>query len=124
MSIGNLDDTIQWFEENLGFELVTSTEVYPGTKVAFIRNGDFELELFECEGSKPTPEEHRSPATDLMTRGTRHMCFGARKLDELVERLKANSVNIALGPMDAFGLYTAFINGPDDILMEFIELKD
>ncbi len=123
ISVSSLADASEWFERVLGFEFVREVDMaHLGFKIAFIRNGDFQIELFEHSESKPASPESRVPDEDVRTRGTKHICFQVPDLPSLVERFKANQVSIAMGPMPAAGLNVVFVHGPDDVLIEFAQV--
>jgi methylmalonyl-CoA/ethylmalonyl-CoA epimerase len=123
ISVSDLAGAIDWFEQILGFEFVSEVDMGPlGFKIAFVRSGDFQIELFEHCESKPAPPESHVPDEDVRTQGTKHICFQVDDLTSLVEHFRAHNVSIAMGPMPAAGLNVVFIHGPDDVLMEFAEI--
>jgi methylmalonyl-CoA/ethylmalonyl-CoA epimerase len=122
ISVSNVAQAVDWFERILGFELVREVDMaHLGFKIAFVRNGDFQIELFEHSESKPALPASHIPDEDVRTQGTKHICFQVPDLPGLVEHFKANGVSIAMGPMPAAGLHVVFIHGPDDVLMEFAQ---
>ena len=126
MSVSNLDEAIKWFEDMLGFTLRQKVSEYTpmGFKVAFMNNGaGFEIELFQHRDSLPVPPERHVPDVDIKTQGTKHIAFQVDDLDALLEYLKSKNVEVVMGPKAVFGLYVAFIHGPDKILIEFIQLN-
>ena len=126
MSVSNLENAIKWFEDILGFTLRDKVAEFTpmGFKVAFMSNNDgFEVELFENRETKPVPEERLHPDNDSKTQGTKHIAFEVQDLDALLEYFKSKNIEIVLGPTSVFGLYVAYIYGPDKILIEFIQLN-
>ena len=126
MSVSNLEDSIKWFEDILGFKFRYKTPEFTpmGFKVAFLDNGGgFEIELFENRETKPVPEERWIPDNDSKTQGTKHIAFEVEDLDALLVYFKSKNIDIVMGPKLVFGLYVAFIHGPDKILIEFIQLN-
>lgn len=122
MSVSDLDASIRWFHDILGFEEVSRSELPDvGFRLAFLRNGAFEVELFQCYEFKPLPEERKMPNDDVKTLGTKHICFAVDNLDKLADHCRANGVDFAMEPFHLLGNYACFIHGPDDILIEFIE---
>jgi methylmalonyl-CoA/ethylmalonyl-CoA epimerase len=123
ISVSNLAQAVDWFGRVLGFELVRSVEMgHLGFKIAFVRKGDFQIELFEHSESQPASPESHVPDEDLRTQGTKHICFQVQDLPGLVEHFRTYNVSIAMGPMPAAGLNVVFIHGPDDVLIEFAEV--
>jgi methylmalonyl-CoA/ethylmalonyl-CoA epimerase len=123
ISVSSLAEATEWFERVLGFEFVREVDMgHLGFRIAFIRHGDFQIELFEHSESKPAPPERQVPDEDVRTRGTKHICFQVADLPSLVERFKALDVSIAMGPVPAAGLNVVFVHGPDDVLIEFAQV--
>ena len=123
ISVSNLEEAIDWFERVLGFEFLRFEDMgHLGFKIAFVRSGDFQIELFEHSESMPAPPESHIPDEDVRTRGTKHICFQVQDLPSLVEHFRSQDVSIAMGPMPAAGLNVVFIHGPDDVLIEFAEV--
>lgn len=123
ISVSNLEKGIQWFEEIMGFQLLSKSEMTPmGFRAAFLSNGEgFEIELFEYENPKPIPEGRLLPNDDLQTIGTKHIAFAVDNLDQVIAELKEKGVEIVMEPFTAFDMYCAFIYGPDKVLIEMIQ---
>ncbi len=122
ISVSSIAQAVEWFERVLGFEFVREADMgHLGFKIAFVRNGDFQIELFEHSESQAAPPASHVPDEDVRTRGTKHICFQVPDLPSLVEHFEAHDVSIAMGPMPAAGLRVVFIHGPDDVLMEFAQ---
>ena len=123
ISVSDLSQAVEWFERVLGFEFVREVDMgHLGFKIAFVRNGDFQIELFEHSESKAASPESHIPDEDVRTRGTKHICFQVPDLSSFVEHVRSQRVSIAMGPMAAAGLEVVFIHGPDDVLMEFAQI--
>ena len=125
MSVSDLDAAIDWFDKVLGFELDRKEDFLApqGINIAFVKNGDFSVELFEYKEAQPASPERSVPNEDIRTLGNKHMCFQISDMDAMLERIKANNVTIALGPFEAPGSVAAFILGPDGALVEIIQPK-
>ena len=123
ISVSDIEGAIKWFEDILNFKLLNKSEITTtGLKVAFLSNGDsFEIELFQHKNYIPLPPERLTPSQDNQTCGTKHIAFAVDDLDELVEYFNSKSVEIVMGPMEAFGMRVLFIHGPDNVLIEFIQ---
>ncbi len=123
MSVSDLDATIDWFSRVLGFELDRKEDFLAkfGVHIAFIKNGDFSIELFQHDEAQPASPERSVPNDDIRTLGNKHMCFQISDMDAMVERLKANDVTIVMGPFEAPGSVAAFVLDPDGALIELIE---
>ena len=125
ISVSNIEDAVAWFEDVLGFTLRDKSEFTPmGFRVAFLDNGGgFEVELFENKETKPPSEDRFHPDLDSKTQGTKHIAFEVDDLDAELAYFKTKGIEPVMGPVECFGLYVAFIHGPDKVLLEFIEWK-
>lgn len=122
ISVSNLEESIEWFERVLDFKVVSRDSIpAAGFDLAFLKNGEFEIELFGCYEYQEMSEERKTPNLDVKTLGTKHICFAVDNLDNLVETFRENDVEIVQGPERLIGNYYCFIHGPNDILIEFIE---
>jgi catechol 2,3-dioxygenase-like lactoylglutathione lyase family enzyme len=124
MSVSDLDEAVDWFERVLGFELDRREDFLAaqGVHIAFVRNGDFYIELFQHDRAEPASPERSIPKADIRTLGNKHMCFRIPDMAAMLERLQINRVDVALGPFEAPGATACFVHGPDDALIELIQL--
>jgi methylmalonyl-CoA/ethylmalonyl-CoA epimerase len=124
ISVNNIEKSIAWYGQVLGFELVWS-QVFEEvkSKIAFLKNGDFEIELFEHFTSQPIPKDRLLPKSDIETQGTKHVAFGVKDIQTLFENFKKHEVDIVFGPIESppkdalFG----FIRDPSGVLIEIIQ---
>ncbi len=123
MSVSDLDAAIEWFDKVLGFELDRKEDFLAkfGVHIAFIKSGDFSIELFQHDEGKAASSERSVPNEDIRTTGNKHMCFQTRDLDAVLARLEEHGGTIAMGPFDAPGSRAAFLLGPDGALVEVIQ---
>lgn len=125
ISVANLAESVEWYTEKLGFKLQWTKDFPPiQTKIAFLKQGDFQIELFEHHETKPLPENRRNPLTDIQVQGTKHICFQAEDLKTLYEKLEKQGVDIAMSlrrspPGDAD---MCFVRDPTGNLIEIIQL--
>lgn len=121
ISVKNMEEALAWYQKNLDFELVKDDFVPPlKARICFIRNGDFELELFEYESPKPIPEDRLTPNSDLQTVGTKHVAFEVPDMKALKEKFLANGVDIAHEVMME-GNSVMFVRDCSGVLIEFIQ---
>ena len=121
ISVGNMEESLEWYRRNLDFELVKDDYVPPlGARICFIRNGDFELELFRYDSPKPIPEDRLTPNSDLQTIGTKHVAFEVPDMKALKEKFLANGVDIAHEVMME-GNNVMFVRDNSGVLIEFIK---
>jgi len=99
ISVADLDESIRWYEEMLGFSLTDRVYVeHLRCQIATLKNGSFDLELFCHDDSLSLPAERLHPDTDIITQGTKHFCFTVSGLDEFVAELQSKGVNVIVGP--------------------------
>jgi methylmalonyl-CoA/ethylmalonyl-CoA epimerase len=89
-------------------------------RIVFIRNGDFEIELFRYDDPKPIPSDRLLPNTDLQTIGTKHVAFETTDMKVLKEKFVANGVDIA-HEVVMEGHPVMFVRDNSGVLMEFIQ---
>ena len=121
ISVGNMEESLAWYQKNLDFELVKDDYVPPlGARICFIRNGDFEIELFQYDSPKPIPEDRLTPNSDLQTIGTKHVAFEVPDMKALKEKFLTNGVDIAHEVMME-GNNVMFVRDNSGVLIEFIQ---
>jgi len=97
ISVPDLEASIAWYRDMLGFsvEKRLTLDVVPA-KIAFIKHGDFYIELFQIEDAAPLPEDRRYPDRDICTHGTKHVAFAVQDVHKFVDALKKRGVDIAM----------------------------
>ena len=121
ISVGNMEDAIEWYSKNLDFKLIKDDYIPPlKSRICFIQNGDFQIELFKYDDPKPIPEDRLTPNTDLQTIGTKHVAFEVADMKALKERFLANGVDIAHEVMME-GNNVMFVRDNSGVLIEFIQ---
>jgi methylmalonyl-CoA/ethylmalonyl-CoA epimerase len=122
ISVSSIPEASEWFEKILGFEPAREADLpHLGFKIAFLKKGDFEIELFEHQRTVPASPDRGHPDTDNRTQGTKHLCFAVNDLEGMLEHCRANDVEIVLGPVHTAGLDVFFVHGPDQCLLEFAQ---
>ncbi len=122
ISVANIDESIVWYQKYLNFTLLWQND-FPmiQTKIAFLRHGSFDIELFEHYETKKLADY----MTDIQYQGTKHICFVMENgLETLFERLDTEGVDIAMSlrespPKDAL---MCFIRDNTGNLIEIIQL--
>lgn len=121
ISVGNMEEALDWYKKNLDFELEKDDYVPPlGARICFIRNGDFQIELFRYDDPKPIPADRLTPNSDLQTIGTKHVAFQVPDMKALKEKFLANGVDIAHEVMME-GNNVMFVRDNSGVLIEFIQ---
>jgi methylmalonyl-CoA/ethylmalonyl-CoA epimerase len=124
LSVPDLEASIQWYERVLEFKLEhqLNVDVIPA-KIAFLKRGDFRIELFEVPGASSLPDDRRVPNLDLKTHGTKHLAFCVPDVDALVLELQSRGADIAMH-IRVHGKPTAFIRDNSGNLLEFVQASD
>lgn len=124
LSVGDLEASIAWYREMLGFELIRIVDIPAAEeagRVALIRKGDFILELFSLEAAAVLPEERRHPATDLLTQGVKHVAYAVSDIGALMAELKVKGVDLVWDVAVHDGTPCAFVRDNTGNLVEFVE---
>ena len=122
ISIANLDASIKWYEDMLGFKLEKRMDVEPlKAKIAFMNNGSFRIELFEVRDAKPLPAERRQPNTDIGTHGVKHLAWEVKNVTSLMNELKKKGVDVAMDVSRMEGREMAFIRDNSGNMIEILE---
>ncbi len=124
LSVGDLEASISWYREMLGFELVRIVDIPEAEnagRVALIKRGTFVLELFCLPKAAPLPAERRHPATDILTHGVKHVAYGVADLDALMADLKRKGVDLVWDIAVHDGDRCAFVRDNTGNLVEFVE---
>ena len=122
ISVPDLEVSIAWYRDMLGFsvEKRLTLDVVPA-KIAFIKHGDFFIELFQIEGAVPLPEDRRYPDRDICTHGTKHIAFAVEDVHKFINALKKRGVDIAMDVNMMENKPMAFIRDNTGNLIEITE---
>ena len=123
ISVANLEESVDWYVEMLGFELVRplNRNSDSAMTIAQLRHGNFNIELFEIEGAEPLPEYRRDPSADLRVHGLAHFAFEVDDAIAVMEELEAKGVEIVLRPREGDGPKFFFVNDNSGNSFEFIQ---
>lgn len=96
ISVANLEESVDWYVEMLGFELMNPINSNPDSvqNIARVRKGEFIIELFQIEGAAPLPEYRRDPSADLRVHGLAHFAFQVEDAAAAKAELEAKGVEI------------------------------
>ena len=121
ISVGNLEESVEWYSRMLGFELVRPINRNPDSTqtIARIRRGNFDIELFEIEGAAPLPEYRRDPSADLRVHGLAHFAFAVDDATAVMEELEAKGVAVVLRLREGRRFF--FVSDNSGNTFEFIE---
>jgi lactoylglutathione lyase len=114
MRVSNLDQTIQFYVNVLGLEVLERKTSPRGSQLAFLRvpNSDELIELTSFPPSGPVKVQE-----DLV-----HLAFQVESLDETMASLTAKGIKVTDGPTQtSSGSRFIFIDAPDGYEVELIE---
>lgn len=122
ISVGDLEASISWYRDMLGFELVRIVAVPADTgRVAILRQDDFTLELFSIPGAAPLPDHRRTPGSDIRVQGVKHPAYAVSDIDAFMEDLKAKGADVVWDVVVHDGDKCAFVRDNTGNLVEFVE---
>jgi methylmalonyl-CoA/ethylmalonyl-CoA epimerase len=122
ISVANLEESVDWYVEKLGFELARPINRNPDSAmtIALLRRGDFNIELFEIKGAAPLPEYRRDPSADLRVHGLAHFAFRVDDVRAVQAELEAKGVKIVM-PLTENRTNFFFVNDNSGNSFEFIQ---
>ena len=122
ISVGNMQESIDWYVKMLGFELLSRKDIEAlDCEVAFLGLGDFEIELFRHHSSLPLPPERKEPNEDIRVQGVKHICFEVEDIEKVFADLRAKGTDVVFGPMPMEGTYMGFIRDNTGNLIELMQ---
>lgn len=122
ISIADMEESIAWYTNMLGFELLWRKEFDAlNCEIAFLRMGDFEIELFRHHNTLPLPPDRKEPGKDIRTQGIKHVCYEVENITSLLADLRAKGADVVFGPDRMEGTLMGFIRDNTGNLIEFIQ---
>lgn len=121
VSVPSLDEAIEWYGKMLGFGLEKREHIASiPADIAFLRCGDFRIELFDIVGAAALPPDRRIPNLDVKTHGNKHMCFEVQDVPAVIARLRAAGADIAY-ELTVNHQPVAFVRDCAGNIIEFLE---
>jgi len=114
MRVSNMEETIRFYAEVLGLEVLERKTSPRGSHLAFLKvpNSEELIELCSFPASGPVKVQE-----DLV-----HLAFQVESLDDTIQALNAKGVKITDGPTrTSSGSRFIFIDAPDGYEIELIE---
>jgi methylmalonyl-CoA/ethylmalonyl-CoA epimerase len=117
ISVPNLDDSIAWYREMLGFHEERRFAIpVARAKAAIIRRGGLAIEIFEVQGANPLPPDRRIPNEDIRTHGVKHVALAVDHRQRLLDFLSTRGVEVIYR-----GIQGAFILDNAGNIIELME---
>ena len=124
LTVNNLEESIKWYREKLGFEVIHR---YKKDRMEFVllKLNEVRIELFNFGSeTKPLPEYRKGLTDDLQTVGVKHLCLEVENLSDMIVRLKQKGVEFVTEiDSAAFGGEFIFIKDCNGILIELYSAK-
>lgn len=108
-----------WYVKHFGARIVSEREVMPGTiTIGMEVGGPVRLNV----SSQPAGSPDQRAAAELNRLGLEHFGFDVADLGAELERLEKAGIRIVLPLTEvATGTRLAYIEGPDDVLIELVQ---
>jgi len=123
ISVADMQESIEWYEKMLGFELLFRDYVPPlECDVAFLKMGDFGIKLFQHRDTVPSPLAKVEPSKDLQIQGLKHICYSVEDIFTIFNDLSSKGVEIVSGPaLMPDGVTIGFIRDNSGNLIEMAQ---
>ena len=111
-----------WYEKHFDAKILAAREVMPGTiTISMEVGGPVRLNI----SSQPPGSSDERPTVELNRLGLEHFGFDVPDLEAEMKRLEAAGVRTVLPLTEVLGGATrlAYVEGPDDVLIELVERK-
>ena len=108
-----------WYEKHFGAKIVSEREVMPGTiTIGMEVGGPVRLNV----SSKPAGSSDKRAVAELNQLGLEHFGFAVEDLEAELDRLERSGIRIVLPLTEVVGgTRLAYIEGPDDVLIELVQ---
>ena len=111
--------TATWYEKHFEAKIISEREVMPGTiTIGMEVGGPVRLNV----SSKPAGSSNERSTAELNRLGLGHFGFNVEDLEADLARLESAGIRIVLPLTEvAGGTRLAYIEGPDDVLIELVQ---
>jgi methylmalonyl-CoA/ethylmalonyl-CoA epimerase len=89
IAVKNLDETVAFYRHVMGLA-VSSTEVFNGMKIAFLRIGDSELELLE----DMTPDGAIARHVAKRGEGIQHVAYRVDNIEQALQEMRTKGIEL------------------------------
>lgn len=114
MKVKNMKESLSFYEEVLGLKVTRRFQAGPGMEIAFLGEGETQIELIEEKEKKDL-----TPGQDIS------WGFQVESLDEMRKLLSKKGIQILEGPYSP-NPFTAFlyIKDPSGMKIQLVEIKE
>lgn len=121
LTVNNIDESVKWFQEKLGFEVTHRYKKETG-EIIHIKRDQVRIELFCLGDTRLLPDYRKDLMSDLHTVGTKHLCIEVENLDNTIDALKKKGVEFVTEVDTAgFGGRFIFFKDCNGILIELYQ---
>jgi len=120
VTVGDLERSLRFYCDLLGFEVSRSRELPDGRKVVFLGTASgYALELFGLPDTRPFPQE--AAAQEVV--GVKHIALEVEDMDAAYQRLKGQGIAFQSEPrhMPESGVKIASFLDPDGLRIELVQ---
>ncbi len=113
LKVIDLDESISFYEDVIGLKMQRRFQAGPGTEIAFLGEGETQVELIEVKG------DHEINAGMDISWG-----FQVDSLESTMSLLKEKGIKIIEGPYSPNPIMTfVFIKDPNGMKIQLVEIK-
>lgn len=94
ISVPNIKQTVEWYEDKLGFKLQNRRNVSTGIEIALIEKNGFYIDIIRIANSKNVEGAPKDPPDHLSIQGLRNIVFWVDDLKATDAQLKARGVRL------------------------------
>ena len=135
ISTADLERSVQFYRDLLGFEEIFTSEWKQGAqtadkitglkdssaKLVMLKTGNACIEIFQYSSPQARPGDPKRPACD---HGITHLCLDVGDIQAEYERLKAAGMVFHCPPQDIGGVSATYGRDPDGNIVELLEVRD
>jgi methylmalonyl-CoA/ethylmalonyl-CoA epimerase len=122
ISVSNLEESVKWYTETLGFEPTKHLDLPEVQfRVAILEYQGFGVELIEVKGSTKNPLAWKEPGPQHQIQGIVHFAFRVKDLDAVEKVFRQKGARFACEPtvLEGLGIRYFHIFDNDGNLIEF-----
>lgn len=124
IGVDNYDVIQRWYIEKLGFtvEQEWTVDELLGMKLAYLRKGDFRLEIIGDDQGPRTPIPDNF-GEHLKSKGFQHLAFRVDSVDAVMTELAKRGINafVPAASYENVGRRVSFIKDPEGNIIEFAQ---